>query len=146
MTDCFSDRQCVSANQTFWTNCCGSSRWRTSRARKTVAAYARDDLLEKRRPVMQAWSDYVTVCTGRLTGTAGGHHRQCSPMILRGVGIASDATVEIHNFSFCHVNGLHDKRGQQIAFACGDDGALRGAADSGRQPTRFRLDAKCRAW
>ena len=26
---------------------------------KTVAAYARDDLLEKRRPVMQAWSDYV---------------------------------------------------------------------------------------
>ena len=26
---------------------------------KTVAAYARDDLLEKRRPVMQAWSDLV---------------------------------------------------------------------------------------
>ncbi|MDE0003679.1 MAG: hypothetical protein OXQ29_13390, partial [Rhodospirillaceae bacterium] len=26
---------------------------------KTVAAYARDDLLEERRPVMQAWSDYV---------------------------------------------------------------------------------------
>ena len=26
---------------------------------KTVAAYARDDLLEKRRPVMQAWSDYI---------------------------------------------------------------------------------------
>ena len=26
---------------------------------KTVAAYARDDLLEKRRPVMQAWCDYV---------------------------------------------------------------------------------------
>ena len=26
---------------------------------KTVAAYARDDLLEKRRPVMQAWSDYL---------------------------------------------------------------------------------------
>ena len=26
---------------------------------KTVAAYARDDLLEKRRPVMQAWSEYV---------------------------------------------------------------------------------------
>ena len=26
---------------------------------KTVAAYARDDLLEKRRPVMQAWSDFV---------------------------------------------------------------------------------------
>ncbi len=28
---------------------------------KTVAAYARDDLLEQRRPVMQAWSDYVAV-------------------------------------------------------------------------------------
>ena len=26
---------------------------------KTVAAYARDELLEKRRPVMQAWSDFV---------------------------------------------------------------------------------------
>ena len=26
---------------------------------KTVAAYARDDLLEKRRPMMQAWSDFV---------------------------------------------------------------------------------------
>ena len=26
---------------------------------KTVTAYARDDLLEKRRPVMQAWSDLV---------------------------------------------------------------------------------------
>ena len=26
---------------------------------KTVAAYARDDLLEKRRPVMQAWCDFV---------------------------------------------------------------------------------------
>ena len=26
---------------------------------KTVAAYARDDLLEKRRPVMQAWSDLI---------------------------------------------------------------------------------------
>ncbi len=26
---------------------------------KTVAAYARDDLLEKRRPVMQAWSDHL---------------------------------------------------------------------------------------
>ena len=25
----------------------------------TVAAYARDDLLERRRPVMQAWSDFV---------------------------------------------------------------------------------------
>ncbi len=31
---------------------------------KTVAAYARDDLLEKRRPVMQAWSDYVTGAPG----------------------------------------------------------------------------------
>ena len=28
---------------------------------KTVAAYARDDLLEKRRPVMQAWSDFLHV-------------------------------------------------------------------------------------
>ena len=26
---------------------------------KTVAAYARDDLLEKRRPVRQAWDDFV---------------------------------------------------------------------------------------
>ena len=26
---------------------------------KTVVAYARDDLLEKRRPMMQAWSDFV---------------------------------------------------------------------------------------
>ena len=26
---------------------------------KTVAAYARDNLVEKRRPVMQAWSDLV---------------------------------------------------------------------------------------
>ena len=25
----------------------------------TVAAYARDDLLEKRRPVMQAWADCI---------------------------------------------------------------------------------------
>ena len=31
---------------------------------KTVAAYARDDLLEKRRPVMQAWSDHVSGATG----------------------------------------------------------------------------------
>ena len=31
---------------------------------KTVAAYARDDLLEKRRPVMQAWSDYVNSAPG----------------------------------------------------------------------------------
>ena len=26
----------------------------------TVAAYARDDLLEKRRPVMQAWADGIS--------------------------------------------------------------------------------------
>ena len=26
---------------------------------KTVAAYARDDLLEKRRPVMQGWCDFI---------------------------------------------------------------------------------------
>ena len=26
---------------------------------RNVATYARDDLLEKRRPVMQAWSDFV---------------------------------------------------------------------------------------
>ena len=26
---------------------------------KTVSAYARDDLLEKRRPVMEAWCDFV---------------------------------------------------------------------------------------
>ena len=26
---------------------------------ETVAAYAGDDLLEKHRPVMQAWSDFV---------------------------------------------------------------------------------------
>ncbi len=26
---------------------------------KTVQAYARDDLLEKRRPVMQRWADYL---------------------------------------------------------------------------------------
>ncbi|MCY3812877.1 MAG: integrase, partial [Gammaproteobacteria bacterium] len=26
---------------------------------RTVAAYARDDLLEKRRPVMQGWCDFV---------------------------------------------------------------------------------------
>ena len=26
---------------------------------KTVAAYARDDLLEKRRAVMEAWCDFV---------------------------------------------------------------------------------------
>ena len=26
----------------------------------TVAAYARDDLLEKRRPVMQAWADCIS--------------------------------------------------------------------------------------
>ena len=26
---------------------------------KTVQAYARDDLLEKRRPVMQQWADYL---------------------------------------------------------------------------------------
>ena len=26
---------------------------------KTVAAYVRDDLMEKRHPVMQAWSDFV---------------------------------------------------------------------------------------
>ena len=25
----------------------------------TVAAYARDDLLKRRRPVMQAWTDYI---------------------------------------------------------------------------------------
>ena len=31
---------------------------------KTVAAYARDDLLEKRRPVMQAWSDCVNSAPG----------------------------------------------------------------------------------
>ena len=26
----------------------------------TVAAYTRDDLLEKRRPVMQAWADCIS--------------------------------------------------------------------------------------
>ncbi|MDE0062605.1 MAG: integrase arm-type DNA-binding domain-containing protein [Gammaproteobacteria bacterium] len=31
---------------------------------KTVAACARDDLLEKRRPVMQAWCDYLTAAPG----------------------------------------------------------------------------------
>ena len=31
---------------------------------KTVAAYARDDLLEKRRPVMQAWCDYLAAGSG----------------------------------------------------------------------------------
>ena len=33
---------------------------------KTVAAYARDDLLEKRRPVMQAWCEFL------MAGSAGG--------------------------------------------------------------------------
>ena len=27
---------------------------------KTIAAYARDDLLAKRRPVMQAWADTIS--------------------------------------------------------------------------------------
>ena len=31
---------------------------------KTVAACARDDLLDKRRPVMQAWSDYISPAPG----------------------------------------------------------------------------------
>ena len=31
---------------------------------KTVAAYARDDLLEKRRPVIQAWCDYLAASGG----------------------------------------------------------------------------------
>ena len=31
---------------------------------RTVAAYVRDDLLEKRHAVMQAWSDYVTRARG----------------------------------------------------------------------------------
>jgi len=31
---------------------------------ETVTAYARDDLQEKRRPVRQAWSDYVTAAPG----------------------------------------------------------------------------------
>ena len=31
---------------------------------KTVAAYARDDLLENRRPVMQAWSDLIAGAPG----------------------------------------------------------------------------------
>ncbi len=33
---------------------------------KTVRAYARDDLLEKRRAVMQAWADYVCRPQGQL--------------------------------------------------------------------------------
>ena len=36
---------------------------------KTVAAYARDDLLEARRPVMQAWSDYVVRRENRRAGS-----------------------------------------------------------------------------
>ena len=31
---------------------------------KTVAAYARDDLLEKRRPVMQGWCDHISGAPG----------------------------------------------------------------------------------
>ena len=31
---------------------------------KTVAAYARDDLLEKRRPVMQGWCEYISCAPG----------------------------------------------------------------------------------
>ena len=34
-------------------------RFRRGEGSKTVAAYAHDDLLEKRRPVMQAWSDFI---------------------------------------------------------------------------------------
>ena len=45
---------------------------------KTVAAYARDDLLEKRRPVMQAWSDLV-LRARRLTGG-----RRLQPATLQG--------------------------------------------------------------
>ena len=32
--------------------------------RATVAAYARDDLLGKRRPVMQRWADCIAGCPG----------------------------------------------------------------------------------
>ena len=32
---------------------------RACRGSKIVQAYARDDLLEKRRPVMQRWADYL---------------------------------------------------------------------------------------
>ncbi|MDE0004122.1 MAG: hypothetical protein OXQ29_15640 [Rhodospirillaceae bacterium] len=31
---------------------------------KTVVAYVRSDLVEKRRPVMQAWSDFVLPSAG----------------------------------------------------------------------------------
>ena len=31
---------------------------------KTVAVYARDDLLEKRRPVMQGWCDHISGAPG----------------------------------------------------------------------------------
>ena len=37
---------------------------------KTVQAYARDDFLEKRRPVMQQWADYLD--EGTQTGCSGG--------------------------------------------------------------------------
>ena len=36
---------------------------------QTVAAYARDDLLERRRPVMQAWSDFVVRRESRRAGS-----------------------------------------------------------------------------
>jgi hypothetical protein len=32
---------------------------------KVDKAYQRSDLLEKRRAIMQAWSDYVAPCVGR---------------------------------------------------------------------------------
>ena len=32
---------------------------------KTVAAYGRDSLVEKRRPVMQAWCDHATGAPGK---------------------------------------------------------------------------------
>ena len=36
----------------------------------TVTAYARDDLLEKRRPVMQRWADCIdTWCVGSVLGS-----------------------------------------------------------------------------
>ena len=36
----------------------------------TVAAYARDDLLEKRRPPMQRWADCIAALAARTWGAA----------------------------------------------------------------------------
>ena len=65
---------------TTWKNCSPSSRWRSVAGSATVVAYARDDLMDKRRPVIQRGAD----CIARKVAQGGSQKkevlRSCPPV------------------------------------------------------------------